>query len=345
MKLRQRCPNASICEKKPTRIRCTHQSMMKGMIVCLTVLVSGFITSTSALPVKGTGVVIPQQEKGKTEVEESLPGREKETPDGADKRVAFLCRSACADIASSATKGNSSRCQILLRKLSRNHRAYKQVLNYCSRCSCNRKIKELSKESKTETDLQTANSFTSLAFTLEQRNSNTETRNNQYIFPKENSETLKYSQKYNPRSKSSDSGFVPVPGPYGFRSSTTKYPRQSQYRSDSYEDDITDRDYYDTTYDDEDLLGNGNFEILKGGVFPYNDNNRLGHGHREDYTGSYSYATKNSKVTDRRFNNRFPFSFPDILSTERRSEITQATNSKGVLSHLFASTSDLDSTD
>lgn len=163
-----------------------------------------------------------------------------------------------------------------------------------------------------------------------------------YIVPKE-SEKIVFSRKYNPDLRSENDGFVPVPGPYGRKrrpirddvlktpaSNTYKsisesryrngpprlsknhyqrhaqdinYPqRRSQYRRPKIHEDLTVKE----SIANENILGNGNFEIIKGGIYSDQDANEI-LGSRRVSRGYNSYGVPTFPQTRYRTQNiQFP---------------------------------------
>lgn len=168
--------------------------------------------------------------------------------------------------------------------------------------------------------------------------------------PKE-SERIAFSQKYNPDSDSKIDGFVPVSGPYGTRTvrlrqntlklpvddpyKTTpstrrpskrshdknrhtvkqmprvKYPqtvqRRAQYRHPKIYDELAVKE----SISSENILGNGNFEIIRGGIFSDQDANEI-LGSRRISRGFGSYIMPTYRQSQNRYTSAQNIQFPPL---------------------------------
>ncbi|GFR25823.1 uncharacterized protein TNCT_69701 [Trichonephila clavata] len=95
-------------------------------------------------------------------------------------------------------------------------------------------------------------------------------KNNTVEFPKK--KKMKFSRKYDPTGKPED-GFMPVPGPYGAKTTPRSAQRRARIRSP--EELIVKESRQSSN-----ILGNGNFEIIRGGIFSDDESNEIGEGRR-----------------------------------------------------------------
>ncbi|GFT04189.1 uncharacterized protein NPIL_600621 [Nephila pilipes] len=97
------------------------------------------------------------------------------------------------------------------------------------------------------------------------------TKNNTVEFPKK--KKMKFSRKYDPTGKPEDDGFIPIPGPYGVKTTPRSAQRRARIRSP---EELVVKE----SRQSPNILGNGNFEILKGGIFSDDESNEIGEGRR-----------------------------------------------------------------
>ncbi|GBM27536.1 hypothetical protein AVEN_257850-1 [Araneus ventricosus] len=90
-------------------------------------------------------------------------------------------------------------------------------------------------------------------------------------FPKK--KRTKYSRKYDPTGMPEDNGFVPVPGPYGGKTTQRSAQRRARTRN-------PDELWTKESRAKPNILGNGNFEIISGGIFSDDESNEIGDGRR-----------------------------------------------------------------
>ncbi|CAL1276115.1 unnamed protein product [Larinioides sclopetarius] len=90
-------------------------------------------------------------------------------------------------------------------------------------------------------------------------------------FPKK--KKAKYSRKYDPTGVPEDNGFVPVPGPYGGKTTQRSAQRRARARNP---DELLTKE----SRANPNILGNGNFEIIRGGIFSDDESNEIGEGRR-----------------------------------------------------------------
>ncbi|KAF8767572.1 hypothetical protein HNY73_020510 [Argiope bruennichi] len=90
-------------------------------------------------------------------------------------------------------------------------------------------------------------------------------------FPKK--KRAKYSRKYDPTGVPEDNGFVPVRGPYGGKTTQRSAQRRARARNP---DELLTKE----SRPNLNMLGNGNFEILSGGIFSDDESNEIGEGRR-----------------------------------------------------------------
>lgn len=177
--------------------------------------------------------------------------------------------------------------------------------------------------------------------------------------PKE-SERIAFSQKYNPDSGAKNDGFVPVSGPYGTRSvrlrqSTLKLPvddpykttpstrrpskrshdknyhtvrqtprvkqlqhvqRRAQYRNPKIYDELPVKE----SISSENILGNGNFEIIRGGIFSDQDANEI-LGSRRISRGFGSYIMPTYRQSQNRYTSAQNIQFPPLYQGRRQNPI------------------------
>lgn len=179
------------------------------------------------------------------------------------------------------------------------------------------------------------------------------------VVPKE-SERIAFSRKYNPDSGAENDGFVPVPGPYGTRSgrsrqSSLKLPvndihkaapstrrpskrshdknhytmrqtsrvkqpqnvqRRAQYRHPKNYDELAVKG----SISSENILGNGNFEIIKGGIFSDQDANEI-LGSRRISRGFGSYIMPTYRQSQNRYTSAQNIQFPPLYQGRIQNQI------------------------